>query len=847
MTSLYSPCTVLSTTHPHHRISPPPPPNTRRSRRFLVSCSGGSGDQPKVDRRNMLLGLYGASNLILRGPDASAKPIQPPDFTKCGDARESTTGDLLDLNCCPPVSDSGFVDYKLPGVSRLRRRRAAYDMSPTQLGQYEEAMRRMRALDETDPDDPRGFTQQANIHCAYCNGAHDQLGYPCLDLSVHYSWIFFPFHRWYLYFFERILGSLIDDPDFALPYWNWDNPRGMQFPAIFNNPNSPLYDSFRNQKHVPPAIASLILRNEATDPTQIISENLSIMYNEMIGGVNSAVEFMGQPYRAGDQVPPMSLGGTLERGSHIAIHAWVGDPDKPYNEDLGNFYSAARDPVFFAHHSNVDRLWAIWQGIKTKYQKTILDRDYLDASFLFYDENKQLVRVKAGDCDTSQPEYQPQCTPSHGPDSCGQHRTHQAGYQPWQPTYHPPGQPPQLNRSLSHRRSAAPLPAAAPPPPPRSSSTHLPQPSRKFIDSGLQRGRHSSPNLMVRSPSHAQLVAVSDYNEKLRIYRLEQAALLARVTAWFKENIDDENLAKENSDNTPTMVLDEDVPNTIAHNDGATLDVPNDESLEEIVKNDNMSPQVLDEVYDDKIGDLIDPAHRESEIKDDVETLSEEYVACYKDVTQIQILNKILSNRKIGATKINFKSTRSHIMFTCIMESWCRSNCTDNKALGYEYQKVETPWECYRPRKKVEPEKKKKEKKKKNLRGLLGPEKVFPVSLKEAVRVVVVKLSKGNADDWLVLEEIQTDCTKLVKFDVFVNDEDEEPGELDRPGYAGTYAQLPHRVHSSQIKGALKLSLKELYENIDIGDQESVVVTIVPRINGEVVTIGGVKIIPASR
>ncbi|KAL1551621.1 catechol oxidase [Salvia divinorum] len=274
---------------------------------------------------------------------------------------------------------------------------------------------------------------------------------------------------------------------------------------------------------------------------------------------------MGQPYRAGNQVPPMTDAGTVERGSHIAIHVWVGDPRQPYNEDLGNFYSAARDPVFYAHHSNVDRLWMIWQGIKTNYRKTITDPDYRDASFLFYDEKKRLVRVKAGDC-------------------------------------------------------------------------------------------------------------------------------------------------------------------------------------------------------------------------------------------------------------------------------------TDNKALGYEYQKVETPWACYRPRKKVEPVKTKE-----IARGAPGPEKVFPVSLNETVRVVVVKLSTGNADDWLVLEDIQTDCTKLVKFDVFVNDEDDEPGELDRPGYAGTYAQLPHRVHSSQIKGALKLGLKELYENIDVGDQESVVVTIVPRINGEVVTIGGVNIIPASR
>ncbi|KAL1551618.1 catechol oxidase [Salvia divinorum] len=161
------------------------------------------------------------------GPRRLRQTIQPPDFKKCGVAREFNTGDLLDINCCPPVSDSGFVDYKLPRVSSPRSRPAAYNMSPEQLRKYEEAMRRMRALDKTDPDDPRGFTQQANIHCAYCNGAHDQLGYPGLDLSVHYSWIFFPFHRWYLYFFERILGSLIDDPDFALPYWNWDNDTGI--------------------------------------------------------------------------------------------------------------------------------------------------------------------------------------------------------------------------------------------------------------------------------------------------------------------------------------------------------------------------------------------------------------------------------------------------------------------------------------------------------------------------------------------------------------------------------------------------------------------------------------------
>ncbi|GER45988.1 kinesin related protein [Striga asiatica] len=84
------------------------------------------------------------------------------------------------------------------------------------------------------------------------------------------------------------------------------------------------------------------------------------------------------------------------------------------------------------------------------------------------------------------------------------------------------------------------------------------------------------------------------------------------------------------------------------------------------------------EVYDEKISDLLDPTQRGLEITDDikngfyVEHLSEEYVSCYEDVTQILI--KGLSNRKTGTTRINSKSSRSHIMFTCKIESWCKDS-----------------------------------------------------------------------------------------------------------------------------------------------------------------------------
>ncbi|KAL3508416.1 hypothetical protein ACH5RR_027817 [Cinchona calisaya] len=90
------------------------------------------------------------------------------------------------------------------------------------------------------------------------------------------------------------------------------------------------------------------------------------------------------------------------------------------------------------------------------------------------------------------------------------------------------------------------------------------------------------------------------------------------------------------------------------------------------------------EVYNEQIGDLLDPTKRNLEIRDDpkngfyVENLTEEYVMNYQEVTQVLI--KGLSSRKVGATSTNSKSSRSHIVFTCIIESWCKE--TSSKCFG---------------------------------------------------------------------------------------------------------------------------------------------------------------------
>ena len=91
------------------------------------------------------------------------------------------------------------------------------------------------------------------------------------------------------------------------------------------------------------------------------------------------------------------LGGSIENVQHDAVHHWTGDPTQPLAEDMGTFSTAARDPIFFTHHANIDRLWTVWETLPGGDRHPLDDIDFLDAEFEFFDENANLVKVKARD------------------------------------------------------------------------------------------------------------------------------------------------------------------------------------------------------------------------------------------------------------------------------------------------------------------------------------------------------------------------------------------------------------------------------------------------------------------
>ncbi|CAJ2659520.1 unnamed protein product [Trifolium pratense] len=304
---------------------------------------------------------------------------------------------ITNTNCCPPLpSPYKFKDFKdyAPSNSPLRVRKPFHLIDEELIAKFEKGIALMKALPE---DDPRSFYQQSKIHCAYCNGAyHQQYPFENLKVDIHRSWLFFPFHRMYLYFFERILGNLIGDPNFAIPFWSWDSIEGMQIPKHFTRLNSSLYHKLRDKNHMPPHVVDLNykLKENYVSANKQISFNFATMYRQMVLASTKEL-FMGSPLRLGDESHPGI--GSVESAPHNTMHSWVGASETPNREDMGTFYTAARDPLFYPHHSNLDRMWVMWKNLGEGRKDYSDDLDWLESTFFFYDENANLVRVKIRD------------------------------------------------------------------------------------------------------------------------------------------------------------------------------------------------------------------------------------------------------------------------------------------------------------------------------------------------------------------------------------------------------------------------------------------------------------------
>lgn len=353
------------------------------------SKNGKTPSAGKIERRNVLLGmgsLCGVTTLTTaNNPLAFATPVTP-DFSDCTYAEENK----VVINCCPP-SGPEVTDFK-PSAKTAYPRIPAHTATETYIKNYSKAISRMKNLKLTDP---RNFYQQANVHCVYCDEGYTQSGYPGTKIDVHASWFFFPWHRMYLYFFERICQNMLDDDSFTLPFWQWDDESGMKIPPLYNDSKSSLYDCLRDPNHLPPAIVDLVFSpgDPPTPPATQIKYNYVTMFFQMIIQSSTPQKFFGKTLSGGDNPDPGK--GSIESGPHDHVHLWTGNPGQPNREDMGILYAAARDPIFYAHHANVDRMWYIYNNYLGG--KNFTSTDWYNSSFIFYNEEAKPVRVTVKD------------------------------------------------------------------------------------------------------------------------------------------------------------------------------------------------------------------------------------------------------------------------------------------------------------------------------------------------------------------------------------------------------------------------------------------------------------------
>jgi tyrosinase len=194
------------------------------------------------------------------------------------------------------------------------------------------------------------------------------------------SYFFLAWQRMHLHFLERILRRAADDPTFALPYWAYDDPKQVLLPEPFrlgeDQPETAVVQrrnalartqrqaAFERGKHGLPDMAedfraALALEHfVASDPLDP---------RRSFGGARVAT------------IKEFEAPGALET-LHNRFHLSLGR-----DGDLASTATAARDPVYWLHAANIDRMWVKWA---TRREAAPIDDDvWMKTRFTFIDEN----------------------------------------------------------------------------------------------------------------------------------------------------------------------------------------------------------------------------------------------------------------------------------------------------------------------------------------------------------------------------------------------------------------------------------------------------------------------------
>jgi len=213
----------------------------------------------------------------------------------------------------------------LPIMVRIRK--DATTLSPEERDRFIDSFARLNN---------RGTGRFADFRNMHVTGA--------ASAQAHGNPGFLSWHRAYLLDLERELQTI--DPSVSLPYWRFDKPAPSLFTPEFLGASD--------------ALGSVVFG--PTNPLQFWS-------TDGVQGVKRRPLF--DPATQGG-VDLLTEARTLALGTDfIDFEALEGDPHGSAHVSFGGSISsigtAAKDPLFFLLHANVDRLWAKWQRKNSRF------------------------------------------------------------------------------------------------------------------------------------------------------------------------------------------------------------------------------------------------------------------------------------------------------------------------------------------------------------------------------------------------------------------------------------------------------------------------------------------------
>ncbi|SFR75078.1 Common central domain of tyrosinase [Agromyces sp. CF514] len=237
------------------------------------------------------------------------------------------------------------------------------------LDAYARGVEVMKAVDAAGPPTPQSWMWAANTHGIDQFTPRRAAWAQC----THASLFFLPWHRAYLAWFEQHIRDASGDDDWALPYWDYSAPGSTRrLPVEFAVErrtvdgvlvDNPLFSPARSTQAIPAASADIV--EALAQPSYVLEREAGF----------------------GGTLPDQSF-GTVEDRPHNYVHMAIGGVMRSPS-------TAGRDPVFWLHHANIDRLWEVWLSLEGSVRLTDapdtppeLQSAWDSAAFWFGDEQR---------------------------------------------------------------------------------------------------------------------------------------------------------------------------------------------------------------------------------------------------------------------------------------------------------------------------------------------------------------------------------------------------------------------------------------------------------------------------